>query len=366
MILLHKVKDALHLRTSRYLSKATLVEGVMKDGSCNQFRFLFIGDSSLVNYFSDRTFTQGKIESKRRFLRISSVNKFIAKYSEQLDICFAVIPKEYDGDFKELNHYKCDVRVGQKISLAGNIEDIKKRFHKTKRQIFNSILSKSNMTYRISRDLKDFDYFYHEMFLPHISKKYGDLLIEPYEGMKGYFLKGFILLVQYEGQIVSGALCIVQDKSLVFRRTGVLHGDKKYIQLGAQNALYLFLIMHAKKMGLDSLDTMKTVSVLNDSVFIAKREWGAEVYPDDESRHWVYMIFPKVTENIARFFEMNPLMVHTEDGLCGLIGVNGDTHIVNESRKELIKKYHSPGIDRLLVLTLDSEKAITIPCSGCG
>jgi len=285
-------------------------------------------------------------------------------HSGQFDICIAIIPKGYDDKLNKLYNYKCDICVRQIIDLTGSIEEIKTKFHKTKRQISNSILSKSKLTYRISNDLKDFDRYYYNMYIPLIKKKYGDLGIESYEEMKPYFLEGFLLLVSYEGETVSGALCVVKDKTLVFRRTGVLNGDEKYIKLGAQNALYLFMIFHAKELGLDHLDTMKSVSVLNDGVYNAKREWGATVYADDESESRVYFIIPKLNDKISGFFEANPFIIQNNDGLCGIVGFNGNSCLVNGSKKELNKKYYAPGINNLHVITPESDEAVVIPLSG--
>jgi sulfur relay (sulfurtransferase) DsrF/TusC family protein len=363
--IINTIKNVVYPITSRYISRATLVEGVMKNDDI-LLRCLFIGNSNLVEFFSERTFSERAKVLRCCRVWIRNLDKILTGNSGEFDICVAVIPKRNDDRFKEIYDYKCDMCVGQTIDLSRSIDEIKKNFHKTKRQISNSIISKSKLTYRISNDLKDFDHFYHDMFTPHIRKKHGGLLIEPYEDMKAFFQKGFILLVSYEGETVSGALCIIKGKTLVFRRTGVLNGDEKYIKLGAQNALYLFLIMYAKEMGLDHLDTMKSVSFLNDGVYQAKREWGATVYVDDESKLWIYFIIPKITDNVIKFFELNPAIVHSEDGLSGLVGFNGDSCLVNGSEKELNKKYYAPGINNLLVLTPESGEAMTIPLSGHG
>jgi len=349
--------------TSQYISHATLVEGFIRNNN-KLLRCLFIENSNFINYIAARTFSEKPRVLKRWRVWIRALEKTVMNHSDQFDICIAIIPKGYDDKFKELYNYKCNPCVRQIIDLSGSIDEIKNNFHKTKRQISNSIISKSKLTYRISNDLKDFNHFYHDMFIPHIKKKHGDLGIESYEEMKPYFLKGFVLLVSCEGETVSGALCVVKDKTLVFRRTGVLNGDEKYIKLGAQNALYLFMICYAKELGLDHLDTMNSLSVLNDGVYNAKREWGSTVYPDEESEYWIYFIIPKFTDKISQFFEVNPFIIHQKDGLCGLVGFNGDSCLVNGGAKELNKKYYAPGINNLLVLTPESEKAMKIPLSG--
>lgn len=363
MILIKSTKIILYRIISRHISRATLVEGVIKNHN-KLFKCLFIGNSEFVNYFTERTFSETPRVLKRCRIWIRKLEEIVLKNSDKFDICIAVIPKEWDDKFKKIYNYKCDVCVKQSIDISGSIEEIKKAFHRQKRQFSNTINSKSNMAYRISNDMKDFEYFYNRMFLPHMKKRHGDMSIESYEDMKPYFLEGFLFFVLYEGEVVSGALCVVRDKTVYFRRAGVLDGDEKYIKLGAQNALYLFLIMHAKKLGLNYLDTMTSLSILNDGIYRTKREWGATVYADDESKHWIYFIYQNITDSVAKFFEINPIIVNTNDGLCGLVGYNGENPIINGCDAELKKKYYSPGINKILILTPESEKAMTTPLSG--
>ncbi|MBI5307185.1 MAG: hypothetical protein HZB37_02305 [Planctomycetes bacterium] len=359
MNFIESTKEKIHKSTSQYISHATLVEGALNDNQT--FRCLFIENSNFMGYVTARTYATRPRVLKHWRVWIPSVDKILDNPPGELDMCIAVIPKRYDERFKEMFNFKCDECVGQVIDVSGTIEEIKKRFHQKKRQTANNILLKSGLTYRISRDLKDFDLFYHCMFLPLIKNKYGDISdVESYEEMKSFFSKGFLLLVFSGSQPVSGALCVVKGNALIFRRSGVLNGDTEYINIGAQHALYLFNIYHAKKLGLQSVDTMKSTSVMNDGVYRTKREWGAAVYPDDESKSWIYFFIPRYSEKIIEFFDRNPLIVHTKDGLCGLVGLKDNNMYVKENEKELYKRYYSPGLRNLLVLTPNSEKIITI------
>ena len=275
-------------------------------------------------------------------------------------MCIALLPDRYDVKFDNIHSFKGKQFVVMRIDLSGTFEDVKNRFHKKKRQISNNILGKSGLTYRISNDLEDFDRFYRSMFLPLIRGRYADhASIESFEEMKRFFLQGFLLLVSHGGKVVSGALCIVKGDHLYFRRSGVLDADEKYIKMGAQNALYLFNIMHAKSLGLKFVDTMMSDAVMNDGVYRTKREWGATVYPDEESDSSVYYFIPRYSEKVADFFEMNPVIVHaTDNRLTGIVGSHG---IDEATEKELCDKYKAPGIENLLVVTSGISALRNIP-----
>jgi len=343
------------------MSHARLIEGKINNSN-QSIRCLFIENSNYMSYVSEKIF-----EGKSRILNHSrvylpSVNKIIRDLMDEFDLCVAIVPKRYDSSLNDLLDFRSDEYVSQVIDIAGTMDDVKKRFHQKKRQLSNKIDVKSGFSYKVSKDLDDFSMFYNEMFLPLITRKYGDNSdIEPYEDMKILFQKGFLVLVSHDNKYVSGALCIVENNSLVFRRSGVLHGDDEYIKLGAQNALYLFNIYHAKDLDLKSVDTMKSMAVLNDGVFRTKREWGATVYPDGESKSRMYLFIPRYSDRAISFFESNPMIVHANGGLCGLVGHRGDRNHVEDIEADLKKKYFSPGLNGLLVITPDSRNPIHIP-----
>jgi hypothetical protein len=205
--------------------------------------------------------------------------------------------------------------------------------------------------------MDDFDLFYHRMHLPHIKSQFGDYAeIDSYEDMRKYFLKGFLLFVGMDGLKIAGGLCLIENGTLFFRRTGVLDGDEGYRRRGAQFALYYFIIRYAWEHGLEKVDTMKSDPFLNDGVYRTKREWGASVYPDDEAKATVLYFIPRYTTEIAYFFEHNPVVILGEDGLFGLTGCNEMCKHAMLNKQELSKKYYSPGLKGLITLASNGKK----------
>jgi hypothetical protein len=84
-------------------------------------------------------------------------------------------------------------------------------------------------------------------------------------------------------------------------------------------------------------------------------------YLDDESKSWIYFFIPEYSEKIVSFFNRYPVIVHTKDGLRGLVGSSGNSKFAVEDEIELYKKYYSPGLESLLVLTPNAEKVMELP-----
>lgn len=351
MGLLKSIRRKIYSRTSRYLSNAMLVEGTLKETDI-RLKALFVDNTAFTEYIILRTYAGPPVVLKKWKILNSSLEKVITGLSDSLDICIAVLPVEYDSSLKGAYSFKCQEYVRQIIDTTGSWEDVRARFCKKKRQITKDFETRYGLGYRISNDLKDFDFFYHRMHVPHIRKQFGNLSdIDSYDEMKKYYLKGFLLFVTRDNEDIAGALCLVEDGAIAFRRTGVLDGDESNVKTGAQTALYYFQLVYANEHDIHAVDTMKSRPFLNDGVYRHKRDWGAEVLPDNESGTWVYFFNTGPDEKIARFFENNPAIVNSDKGLKGVIGVSDRTETSTASINNLNHKYQSPGINEFIVLT---------------
>ncbi len=354
------LQNKLYTVASRYVSRAGIIEGKLKD-SDRSIRCLTVGDNGFMDYVAGRTFAGPPRVIKQWRTWIPGLKRILRDPPGDVDICIAVLPKERTKNFGDISYFRSQEYVHQIIDTTGNMEEIKKRFRRNKRRFSNIIDKTCSLTYRISYNIDDFDFFYHYMFVPLIRKQHGALAyIESFEEMKPYFEKGFLLLVQSGGQDVSGALCIVAGNSLVFRRSGVLDGDERHIEKGAQLALYYFNILYAKEHGLACVDTMKSRSFLDDGVYWTKKQWGAAVVPDDEPGPSVLYFVLRYSEKIVRFFELNPVIINSSDCLAGLVGWHGATEPSSEEKEKLYKKYYARGLKELFLLSCNPEIKIKL------
>ena len=352
MDLIRRLKYRLYPALSRYIIWATLAEGVLK-GSGKPFRGLFADNTPFTKYLLHKVFDGPVRVIRKRRIRIPALRKTIRSSAEDIDLCIAVLPGKYEPEFRGLYTFRGQEYVRQIIDTSGPWDEIRRRFHRNKRKLSNSL--HENYHYRVSVDIKDFDFFYHRMHLPLIKKRFGDFsLVDSYDEMKHFFLKGFLLLISSNERIVAGSLCMVENRVLVARRAGVLDGDPEHIRRGAQAALSYCRLLFAKEQGIQKVDTMKSLPFLNDGVYKAKREWGAEVCPDDESQSWVYFFIPRYTQEVVRFFQDNPVIIHTEGGLKGVVGVTDGAGLSEETGKALAKHFSAPGLKGLLLLTPSS------------
>jgi hypothetical protein len=358
--LLTTLKRAVYPVSSTMIATATLVEGTLKGGNV-PFRTLFVHNSSFNDHLAQRMYEgEPRVLRKWRIL-IPRLKRMIQQNRLEFDLCVAVLPFFYDRLLGELCDFKAYEEVRQVIDTSGGWEAMRQEFGKKKRQTTNNFSERFGLSYRISKDVKDFDHFYHRMHVPHIRRRYGELSqIDSYEDMKSFFLKGLLLFVTKDDQPIAGALSLIEDKSIVFRRTGVLDGDETVVKGGAQTALYYFQLKYAADNGFRAVDAMKSAPYLNDGVFRHKAEWGACTLPDDEATRWVFFFGRGPNEKLAQFFDTNPIVATNAAGLRGVVGHTQSNVAATTVADDIQRRFHMKGLHDLRIYGPDGPKTVAL------
>ena len=354
--LLNTLKTAVYPVSSALVAKAFLVEGTLK-GTDVPFRTLFVHNTNFNESLRHKMYEgDGAVVREWRIV-IPALRRQILQRRGDFDLAVAVLPPFYDRLFSDIADLRGREEIRQVIDTSGGWEAMRAEFAKKKRQTTNNFSERYGLSYRMSTSVQDFDLFYHRMHVPHIKRRYGELSnINPYEEMKKIFVDGGILLfVTKDGQDLAGALSVVKDGSLMFRRTGVLDGDEDAVKGGAQTALYYLQLQYAVEHGLKNVDTMKSAPFLNDGVFRHKSEWGATTLPDEEFERFVYLFTPGPKEKLARFFEANPLIVEAGSTLRAVVG-DPKGLPAEAVAEEVQKRYHTKGLRDVLIYAPDGTK----------
>jgi hypothetical protein len=346
------IKRLIGRKLGVFFHHARLTEGLLI-GSNLPFRCLFVDDSALSDYMMPRIYSEAPKIVKKWRIYVPALKKMLQSSSAEIDMCIAVLPLSWDSEFAKLPGFKTQEWVTQIIDLADYLQLRDHRVRKTYREA-ERIIRKYNISSRISRDLKDFEMFYNRMYLPLMKKQFGELFDrEPYEDMLRIFRAGHLMQILQGDEVIACSLLFVKGDTLIGRRMGVLDARTDLIKKGVQSLIYYFGINYAIEHDLKKHHVMTSRPFFSDGVYSHKRNWGATVYPFDESGNWVYLFCPKKSQKTFRFFEKNPMIVNTDDGLAGLIGCDSK-ELTAEQKKEMMKKYYSPGLKRLMLLDPDS------------
>jgi hypothetical protein len=149
--------------------------------------------------------------------------------------------------------------------------------------VYGRKVRKFGYQFRMVTDTGLLNQFYTELYLPHISARFGEEqsargLAELETAVK----TGFVLQVLHNDVWVSGAVCRVRKKEISVLTFGHLPEDIFPLGRGALSAAYYCIISYAESTGLESVDLGRSRPHTADGVYWHKQRWGAL----PEKDHW--------------------------------------------------------------------------------
>ncbi|MDD2736004.1 MAG: GNAT family N-acetyltransferase [Desulfuromonadaceae bacterium] len=348
MNLISTLKGWLYPTYRKYFSRAYLYEGALKSGN-GSAKCLFVDNDKFYLQVLHALFIESPTLVRTFRCWIPGLKRLLNSPRLDADICFANVPLRHARLFHDSATYIMQTRVNQKLDIETALES-NSRYIVQRKEVSRKKIKKFGLTQRISHNSEDLAFFYHRMSQPLI-RKFGDAVMrDSYDELKSVFEKGVLIFVLYNGEPISGVLCY-EDKGLFTAyRSGLLDGDPSYLKMGATSAFYFYFLEYAREHGCQTVDLMQSLPFLNDGVYRHKQHWGAKTGAFEGATSWVYLFNRSSSETFARFIENIPLIVHTKNGLEGVISLADDIELTTELEQKLSSQYGDPGIYGLQIV----------------
>ena len=208
-------------------------------------------------------------------------------------------------------------------------------------------------SYEIANDPGKFEYFYHHMYSPYITKRFEELtFLAGFYGMKRVFRKGWLLLVKKGDDYVSGILLVRRSPDTIFAYAlGITEGNIEYVKKGALTAVYYFSILWAKEKGYKWMDFGDCRSFLKDGVLNYKKHWGMEIKISRRFKNIFGIKICNYCQAVQNFLEKNPFIFIDQGKLKGLILFNKNHPVTLKEVQACVKTYYIPGLDCLVIIS---------------
>jgi len=151
---------------------------------------------------------------------------------------------------------------------------------------------KSDLICRYSYDPADFEVFYHSMFVPFVESRFqGDRAFSaPYDDLLAEFQRGGLIVVERDGEPVSGVICRQTRSTFYSVWGGVLNADYGLIRSGVQVARVWFGISLAQQMGCRYYDFGWALASMQDGLLRFKLSWGMQIRSDYRlHENWIFL-----------------------------------------------------------------------------
>jgi hypothetical protein len=173
------------------------------------------------------------------------------------------------------------VRIFPRLRALLHVPTSMDSFVKSVRELRRRELSKARKQgfgYMVSRELEDFELFYHQMYVPFINERYRERAhIRSYEAQREVFEKrGKLLCVKYQNDIVTAYLGTLRRFGRTFSALlmGVHQDHTVLVKKGVITALYWHVVNWAHSNQLSVVDFGIVRARLNDGLFAFKRQLG--------------------------------------------------------------------------------------------
>jgi hypothetical protein len=167
--------------------------------------------------------------------------------------------------------------VLMEVEIGKPIEDVLSAMTQMRRRDIRKI-EQAGFTYHFSQDPADLELFYHEMYVPYISSRFGErAIIASYKAKQAMFIEGGLIMVEYQGQPMAGLLGYAAGETFNIGSIGIRKGHFDLAKKGIMIALNWYAIKWANSKGYQYVNFGMTRPRVYDGVFEAKRNWGTQI-----------------------------------------------------------------------------------------
>jgi len=142
------------------------------------------------------------------------------------------------------------------------------------------LMSKNDVSYSVTTDTGDLEYFYDEMYGPHMHEKHGEsvFLMSKEEMMSRVRSnQGELIMIHMGKDAVGGSFVFYEDGRPRLFSQGVLRNDKDLMRCGVGTAIYLCSFDHLSKNGFSDVHMGWSRAVLSDGSLYFKQRFGLKV-----------------------------------------------------------------------------------------
>ena len=288
------------------------------------FLKLLYEEEPAKEYFGDASFNEVPMLIKSKTHDIALVSSNMAFSDFLLSNGFFVLP-----------------HIDFKLNIFPSWNVLYKKMDRSLRRTINRIEERS-FSYEITQDKNKIDFFYYQLYLPHVSGKYGkSARIVSLEECRRLSKKGGLFLLKTEKKYVSGLIFSISNNELNLAISGVNDEDLKD---KAYYALRYFFIKWAMLHGYKRIDSGMSNPFFTDGTFMYKKKWGMQMEPIQGRSAGIFAVrFCSFSDGAKSFLLNNPFVFLEKGKLNGVV-------MGYSCFDSLRKRYFVPGLSKLIIL----------------
>ncbi len=316
--------------------------------SKEQLTIIYIGDEKHKNFLAELAFGNSYKEDYIGKTWLWRIFKIVKAREHACSLMVAEVPKSSLVLFGRKKCFYIPFWVRGKLNTSVDTSSL------VKNESLKSDLrriKKNKLHFEVTNEVTQFDNFYHNMYLPYITKSHGNkALIMKYDLVKRFFGECDLLLVKKNKEHIAGILIAYTYRKNRARLwcLGVKDGNSDYIKVGAIGAILYFSLLYLKEKGYKKVGAGGSRAFLKDGVLRYKKKWGQKIIGAHNKVGFLIKPLSK-TAAVEGFFLNNPFIYMHKNRLFGAIFAEAGQPIPKEDFQKFYKDYYLNGMSKLFI-----------------
>ena len=306
-------------------ASACLVSGLERYSGA-PLRTMYFGSGNHMPYVLALLYADYRVDEEFGRLDAWQARRWLARHGGGADLLVADLPWPYHQLLSNQGFLASPAWVDQKLELPEQWHAVFDCLRSSARGEDLRKIRRHGLTYRIVHDEQAIRRFYSDMYVPHVTKRFGEsAYVEPEWKIQYCAETGALMEILKEAEVVAGQVLFADRDSLQFLWAGTSGGELGAHSKGVFPALFYFGILHAFERGYRSVDYCGSRPVLSDGILQLKRRWGGAVH-DGWSRDTLFFRPTRLNPATRGFLARCPLIVRSGRDLVGKV-FHGDAAI---------------------------------------
>jgi hypothetical protein len=280
---------------------------------------LAAGHEPWIRYLPNRFFSSEPACELLATASLRQLRGLLDRFRQKVDLTIVRVNRWSESRLFRYTRLTVPEWVGMNLAVPGDLG----QFARSGSSLKSDLALVRRYGYRplVARSAKEFDIFYHSVYVPFLRSRYGELaFIQNYHDMERRLSSGGILWVERKGERVAAGVFELKSRTLCLYALGTMKGDFAPVKEGALSALYYFLIQFARDHGFTEFDMRGSRPSLHDGLLRYKRKWGASLYDMKDCYYDLLVGWEDPNQIVREFFTHTPLIFRENGRLSALVG----------------------------------------------
>ncbi|MGH8249530.1 MAG: GNAT family N-acetyltransferase [Steroidobacteraceae bacterium] len=331
-------------------ARAIVMSGAEKHSGL-PLRVLYFGSGNHLAWVQGLLYREHRVLEEHSGLKVWNARSRIAQHRSAVDLVVADLPWPWQRLLTGQVMVEVPAWINQRMPLPGKWQDVFGQLRRSARGEDMRSIRKHRLEYRLVRDEEAVRRFYDELYVPHLTRRFGAAAyIEPAWKIAWCVETGTLMEIRRGGQLVAAQVLWGNRGSMHFLWSGALGEEFGSHSRGVFPALYYYGILHSFEQGCDEVDYCGSRPVLSDGIVQLKRRWGGRVF-DGWSRDTLFIRPLHLRDANRELLARNPLIARRDGGLVGKLFFG--TEPVGPADVERTEQlYATPGITEIRLYSL--------------